>query len=51
MLTETSRNKHAPWQLFAGAVGQWMKHLCKRNVAYDSGCKLHKQALVNRAER
>ena len=33
-----------PGSSFAGAVRQGMKHLCKRNVTYDSGCKLHKQA-------
>ncbi len=32
-----------PSSSFAGAVRQGMKHLSKRNVTYDSGCKLHKQ--------
>lgn len=36
-----------PGSSFAGAVRQGMKHLCKRNVTYDSGCKLHKQAPEN----
>ena len=51
MLTETSRNKHSPWQLFAGAIRQGMKHLCKRNVTYDSGCMLSKAGTGIRAER